>query len=518
MERDDLIIQVMFKPNCGLENTRAALVARRILPLCDEMSYHPRTVKSDRGTISYLRDHGLFIRFKSSVPEQVLLAVKGSFFVDGCTLVSDADAIPPYAASGTGVDTKNNQAFSLPSIFAEHDDRSTCNDELTALLGRFEKAHRALKSYAASTKHDRELDNIVFSNAQAVDGLRTAVARSRIEPFDRIAPSLRTLVEDYGQRFGVLVDLDIADGHMALDRSVLASMEEIIKHAIRSCIRDGIGRPDERMAANKPPRATMLLRLENDGSDVVCRIEHDGNPFDLKAVGRKAYERGLLARPLETYTDEEIGAFLLLPGFAIEDGDQTGGPLSQFNEIGSMMQHVGGRGRVRHTDRGTIEIMLNFPVPFTVIEATLVRTGDMQFALPAQQIRRFEAFRPERIDSSGFAEADDGSSAKTPYYISEDGERYELINGGDTVSPFETINPTFVLVLDAIGRQRCLLVDAVDGYERISVNQLPSLLQQKTLRDAGCIGYTMLESGSPCIVVSVRRLLSISTERTDRHA
>lgn len=76
MERGELVVQVMLKPNCGLENTRAALVVRRVRALCDTVSCHPSTVKSDPSTIEYLRDHGLYIRFSSPTPEQVLMAVK----------------------------------------------------------------------------------------------------------------------------------------------------------------------------------------------------------------------------------------------------------------------------------------------------------------------------------------------------------------------------------------------------------------------------------------------------------
>lgn len=517
MSGKELIIQVMLKPNCGLENTRAALVVRRIVPLCDTVSCHPRTVKSDRGTVSYLRDHGLFIRFESSVPEQVLLAIKGSFFVDRCTFVNDIDSIPPYDASGGMSEQQADPAFTLPSTFSKRDEVGIRNDELTGLLARFEKIQRDLRTYSERAAHDHELNSIVFSNAQAVDGLRTAVARSRIEPFNRIAPSLRTLVSDYGQRFGVLVDLEIADGHPALDRSVLASMEEIIKHVIRSCIRDGIERPDERATAGKPPRATMKLRLDNDGSDVVCRIEHDGHLFDLRIVGRRAHERGLLAHPLETYTDDEIGTLLLLPGFATTGIGQKDSALAQFNEIGSMLQHVGGSGRVRCTERDTTEIILNFPVPFTVIEAVLVRTGDTRFALPAQQIKQFEAFRPDRVEPAGDDELSETHTSALRY-ASEDGNRYELINGGDSYSPFKSAEPAFALVLEVLDKQRCLIVDAVDGYERISVNQLPALLDRKATRDASCIGYAMLESGSPCIVVSVRRLFDAEEGMRGRHA
>ena len=85
-------------------------------------------------------------------------------------------------------------------------------------------------------------------------------------------------------------------------------------------------------------------------------------------------KRGLLTRPLETYTEEEMGALLLLPGFVAAAEGPVSSLFSQFNEIGSLLQHVGGRGEVRNTDHGTLEIALHFPVPFTIMEAALVRT------------------------------------------------------------------------------------------------------------------------------------------------
>lgn len=511
-QRKELTVQVMFKPNCGLENTRASLVMRRIMPLCDTVSCHPRTVKSDRSTIAFLRDHGLFIRFDSPTPEQVLLTIKGSFFVDRCTIVADESTIPAYEKTGIETEGAEGSAFALPPTFADESKLDKRRDDLTNLLAQFEEVHRKLREHAESLPQDRTLNNIAFSHAQMVDKLRTAVARSRVEPFDRIAPSLRTLVADYSHRFGVLVDLDIVDGHMALDRSVLASMEEVIKRVIRSCLRDGIEPPEQRIAANKPPRALLRLRLEGDSSEVVCRIEHDGRLFNPHLIGQQAVERGLLTRPLETYTDEEMGALLLLPGFIGSSKSHVSSMFSQFNEIGFLLQRIGGRGEVHNTDHGTLEIVLHFPVPFTIIEAALLRTGSMRFALPARQIERFEAYRAERL------ETDDGDmqkpqpasrpASRSAFYLGEDGKRSRLLNEPDSDSPLKAENPLFVLFLEALGERRCLAVDAVDGYERISVSQLPPLLDHGSLREAGCFGYALLKDGAPCAVISIRHLLN----------
>ena len=508
MKHEELIVRITLKPNCGLENTRASLVVRRISPLCDSISCHPSTVKSDSNTIDYLRDHGFFIRFHSSIPEQVILAVKASFFVDSCTLVESADTIPPFtAATGAESASTEHAAFAPPATFARQDETETRHNELTKLLAQFEEIQRSLRAYTERVSHNHELSNIVFTHAQTVDALRTTVARSRVEPFNRIASSLHTLVNDYSRRFGTPVDLDIIDGHMALDRSILTSMEEILKSSIRSCIRDGIERPNARTAAGKPARASMRLRLESDGSEIVCRIEHDGRLFDASIIRKQAAACGLLTRPPEDYTADEIGAFLLLPGFSSKISNQTASAFSQFNEIGSMLQRAGARGDIRNTTRGTLEISLRFPVPFTIMEAALVRVGNALFALPAQQIERFEAFH------SDHAQRADDAPTYCERYVDEDGKSYELLNRQASPSLFDTENPSLVILLQVLDEKCALAVDAVDGYERISVNRLPTLLDRRKTREAGCIGYAILEDGFPCIVVSIRRLLGFRTER-----
>ena len=87
-------MQAKLKPNCGLENTRASLVMRRIAPLCDSATCHPHAIKSSRETIPYLRDHGLFVTFVSRTPERVLAAISGAFFRGQLHHVEDPEGHP----------------------------------------------------------------------------------------------------------------------------------------------------------------------------------------------------------------------------------------------------------------------------------------------------------------------------------------------------------------------------------------------------------------------------------------
>mgnify|MGYP006925651702 FL=1 len=61
-------------------------------------------------------------------------------------------------------------------------------------------------------------------------------------------------------------------------------------------------------------------------------------------------------------------------------------------------------------------------------------------------------------------------------------------------------------------------MDAVVGYERISVSRLPQLLDRGSLRKAGCFGYALLKNGDPCAVVSIRHLLNAAFKEEGSHA
>ena len=286
MKREEITVQAKLKPNCGLENTRASLVMRRIAPLCDSATCHPHAIKSSRETIPYLRDHGLFVTFVSRTPERVLAAISGAFFVDSCTIVEDPEGIPPFEMpSAPQEDDAENGGIEAISSFADRDARSERDEKLSNLIAQLEETNRSLRAHAESLPNDRVLSDIAFSYAQTLDHLRSTVAfraskRSTASPHRFISSSRTTGAVRRSRRSGARAR------SMDLDRSVLASIEETLRRALRSCIRDGIESAEERADLGKPERATIRLRLENEGSDVVCRIEHDGRPFDAHRIAR----------------------------------------------------------------------------------------------------------------------------------------------------------------------------------------------------------------------------------------
>ena len=178
---------------------------------------------------------------------------------------------------------------------SDRDARSERDEKLSNLIAQLEETNRSLRAHAESLPNDRVLSDIAFSYAQTLDHLRSTVALSRIEAFDRIAPSLHKLVEDYGRSSAFpSIWSSSKDAWIWIVRARIhrgnAQTRPSIMYPRRHRKRRGTRRP------GKPERATIRLRLENEGSDVVCRIEHDGRPFDAHRIATIASKRGLLAR------------------------------------------------------------------------------------------------------------------------------------------------------------------------------------------------------------------------------
>ena len=492
MKQPETIVRVLFKPNCGLENTRASLIVRRIAPLCSVVSTYPEHVKSDPSTIPYLRDNGLFVRFTCTTPEWVLLSTKNSFFVEQCTLVDDPNSIPPFVQSGDQAKrrTRNQEHEGGLSPFANADER---DDELSDLLNRLCENRRALGAYASEHERSFDFDAIMFEQDRVIDDLRSAVARARIEQFGSIAATLHAVVVDHASRANVQVALELEDSRIAIDRASLISLEEAIKRTLRACIRGSIERPDERIAAGKPPCATIRLGVENDGPSVACHIEHDGRPFDVRIIGELAEEHGLLTHPLSRYTDDELSTMLplLRASFAdIQEEEQSS--TFEICEICAALQRIGGSGETRNTGRGTVEICLHVPVPLTAFEIAQVSAGGARLALPAQHIERFMAYRDAAEPESG--------------RVVIDGTSYRIANGPGSGSPFETKCPALIVLLNAYEQHVALALDSADGYEYVPVRHLPRLLDGSTIRRAGCRGYATMSDGTLRPVLNVRHL------------
>jgi two-component system, chemotaxis family, sensor kinase CheA len=76
---------------------------------------------------------------------------------------------------------------------------------------------------------------------------------------------------------------------------VLDQLNDPLMHLIRNSMDHGIESPEKRVAAAKPPSATIRLSARHSGASVLISVADDGGGINAAAVRERAVERGLVA-------------------------------------------------------------------------------------------------------------------------------------------------------------------------------------------------------------------------------
>ena len=224
--------------------------------------------------------------------------------------------------------------------------------------------------------------------ALALRQLDEAVLGLRVVPigtlFARLPRAMRAVAEAAGKQ----VELVTEGEEVGLDRGLVELLADPLLHLVRNAVDHGIETPAERLAAGKPPRATLALRATRQPGRIRVTISDDGRGIDRDAVLRQAVRRGLVApEAAATLGDAEIRALLLTPGFSTAEAvTATSGRGVGLDVVAEAARRAGGTlDLASEPGRGTT-FTLFLPVSAAVQAVLLVEVGGQPYALPAARV------------------------------------------------------------------------------------------------------------------------------------
>ena len=111
------------------------------------------------------------------------------------------------------------------------------------------------------------------------------------------------------------VQLEIVGANTEVDREILDRLEAPLNHAIRNSLDHGIERPEERVAAGKPPSGTIRLEARHRAGLFVLTVSDDGRGVDIEALRAIVIAKGLATPEMAaSFSEAELLEFLFLPG------------------------------------------------------------------------------------------------------------------------------------------------------------------------------------------------------------
>lgn len=294
---------------------------------------------------------------------------------------------------------QTNQAIKASSISSIRVDTERL-DNIIELVGKLmvtyaviSQAGGAGTQQAASSL--RELDLIITN-------LQTEVNAVRLVPLKQIFVPMHRLVNSLAQKMGKKLSFDIQGDSLALDKTIVESLNEPLVHLLRNAVDHGLEMPEERKAAGKPAAGSVRLSASRRGENAYIEIKDDGHGLDPDRILTKAVEKGIV-EPDAELEERDIFRLILESGFstAAEVTDVSGRGVGMDAVINVIRNTLDGEIDIHstpgHGSTFTLEIPLSRSANEGIVEALVCRLGQDQFIIPSQDVVEIYVPRPQEV-------------------------------------------------------------------------------------------------------------------------
>ena len=326
---------------------------------------------------------------------------------------------------------------------------------------------------------------------RTLDVVRERVMGLRLSPLGTLFGSLRRIVHDEARREGKLARLETIGGDTPLDKGLLELAGEALGHLVRNALVHGLEPPAVRRAAGKPAEGTVRVSAAAREDEVLIEIADDGGGIDPERIRRAARAKGIALG-----SDDDPYELLFASGFSTrEAADLSAGRGVGLTAVRTAVDRHGGRIVVRsELGRGTV-FELWLPLTVAIARALLVQADEEVYALPLSLV----------VGSRRIARGDSHDVNHTGV-IRWRGEMIALLDLGEYFGTRAARrNSGHLVVIEALGRRRGLVIDSVVGLQEVVVRTLDPLCG----RPSGVAGSTVLGTGRPILILDPRTLIDV---------
>lgn len=344
----------------------------------------------------------------------------------------------------------------------------------------------------------------LMAQARLNRDLSQHLMRARMMPFDSLAERLHRVVRQAAKDADKRVNLDIHNGQIEMNRSVLEKMAGPIEHLLRNSIAHGIEAKAQRVAAGKPEIGQITLTLAQEGNDIVISLADDGAGLDYSRIRQQAVAQGLLSSEAGSAATDEarLSALIFHPGFSTaSEVTALSGRGVGLGVVKNETTTLGGRIDVRSTVGEGTTFLLTLPQTMAVAQVVVVNMGDRHYAIPSAMVEQVNELKPDAIAAIRQAGGNEWQGAHYPWHYLPQllGERH--------AAPVSAQRTWLLQIKSGTGRI-ALEVDGLLGNQEIVVKPIgPQLARIPWL-----IGATVLADGEVVLLVNPVVLLARAAE------
>jgi len=341
----------------------------------------------------------------------------------------------------------------------------------------------------------RDLRELVDDAHGRLAQVRDGAMGLAMVPVRRVVAGLPRVVRDVAAAGGKDVELRLVGEDVELDKQVLDGVSDALKHLVVNAVDHGCESIEDRVAAGKPPRATVTVAARSSGGTVVLDVSDDGAGIDEDALRAVAIRRGLLPGDT-TLSGPALWQLLFQPALSTSaEVTETSGRGVGLDVVRTAVEALGGAVDVTSAPGAGTTFTLTLPVTLGVLRCLIARVGSERYALPV----------PGVVESVSLKDATVHALAGSPVVVRH-GATLPLLDLGAALGVTGDRDPRAAVVVRHADRQVAWAVDRLEGELELVVKDLGPFLGRLPLVS----GATIDGDGSVLCLVDLRELASVA--------
>jgi two-component system chemotaxis sensor kinase CheA len=328
--------------------------------------------------------------------------------------------------------------------------------------------------------------------------IQGGVMRLRMVPLGTLFAQLRRIVFDESAAAGKRADLVDSGGETPLDKALLEVASEAMGHLVRNAVVHGIEAPRERERLGKPETGTVTVTAMARAEEVVIDIADDGRGIDRDGLVAAARRSGV-----EVPEGTDLNTLLALPGVSTRaTADRSAGRGMGMTAVMESVRRRGGQVEVHSTTGEGSRFRLRLPLTAAIVRALLVEADGELYALPMLAVQETIRLQPTSRHVMNRAAVVRWRGGLVP--LLDLGVAFGARPAPRTEG--------YIVILEAEGKRRGLVIDAIAGIRDVVVKPLDEV----TGHAAGLAGCTILGDGKVVLILDPTGLIMLSPffERT----
>ncbi|MBF7074324.1 chemotaxis protein CheA [Glaciecola sp. MH2013] len=373
-------------------------------------------------------------------------------------------------------------------------------DSLVNLVGELVITQSMIKIVGKDVHGEVEekLEGAIGELSRNIREIQEAVMSMRMLPMSFAFNRFPRVVRDLADKLAKDIELVIEGGATEIDKGMIEKLVDPLTHLIRNSVDHGVEMPDEREAAGKPRKGTVVLNAEQRGGSIIISITDDGAGLNRDKILEKALANGLDVAP--DIDDSQVWQLIFEPGFSTAEAvtDVSGRGVG-MDVVRRNIESIGGSVEIESVKGEGSVFRIRLPLTLAIVDGMCVAVNDQTFVIPLTNI--IESMQPsaEQIKTIG---NDRLLWVREEYWPLVPLHELMEIDGAIT-DPSNAI----VVLVETSRKRFGLLVDGLEGQQQVVIKSL----EQHYKRVAGVAGATIMGDGGVALILDIESIASVVT-------